>query len=57
MAMPDQGKNEQEQNDAVADVVEKARASGMRPDGVDDKALMDGMWGEADPPPPPYSPL
>lgn len=43
--------------EAVAKVQERARASGLRPDGGDDKALMDEMWGEAEPPPPPYSPL
>lgn len=41
----------------IAEALEKARATGLRPDESDDKALMDEMWGEVEPLPPLYSPL
>ena len=30
---------------AISRVLEKARDSGLRPDGSDDRALLDEMWG------------
>lgn len=33
----------------VAHLLEQARGSGLRPDGSDDKAFMDEMWGEGEP--------